>query len=117
MVNIRQKRQSKIFHLMQPIFLFILDKEKEQEDSINHCESSALQNEIMCISSFHFHYTEQKRKRNSFHHSMILVTYFRVMYTIIELEHSHTSAMTYIHLRKKYSILYLILETYMIACS
>lgn len=48
---------------------------------------------------------------------MILVTYFRVMYTIIELEHSHTSAMTYIHLRKKYSILYLILETYMIACS
>lgn len=49
---------------MQPIFLFILDKEKEQEDSINHCESSDFQKEIMCTSPFHFHYTEQKKKKN-----------------------------------------------------
>lgn len=60
---------------MQPIFLFILDKEKEQEDSINHCESSDFQKEIMCTSPFHFHYTEQKKKKkHSYQHSMIVVT-------------------------------------------
>lgn len=48
---------------MQPMFLFILDKEKEQEDSINHSESSAFQKKIMCVSPFHFHYTEQQRKK------------------------------------------------------
>lgn len=34
---------------MQPMFLFILDKEKEQEDSINHSESSAFQKKS-CVS-------------------------------------------------------------------
>lgn len=80
---------------MQPIFLFILDKEKEQEDSINHCESSAFQNEIMWISPLHFHYTEQKRKNIVFNIDWYSSLNSAVMYAVTEIEHSCTSAMTY----------------------
>lgn len=95
------KRDKKIFHLRQPIFFFILDKEEKQEDSMNHCESNAFQNKVMCISPLHFHYTEQKRKKIVFNTAWYLSLNSEVMYIIIEIEHTHTSAMTYIHFREE----------------